>query len=438
MPNRERSRSAELWAEAQQTMPGGVNSPVRAFQAVQGDPVFMERGEGPHLVDADGNRYIDYVASWGPLILGHAHPSIEAAVSEALKRGTSFGTCSEYETRLAKMILEAYPSMDRVRLVNSGTEATMSAIRAARGFTGRDKIVKAAGCYHGHADYLLVKAGSGATTFGTPTSAGVPADFAKHTLIVPFNDAEAAERALSEHPGGVACVILEPAAGNMGLVPPAEGYLEALRKMTAADGALLIFDEVMTGFRVAYGGAQERYGVSPDMTCLGKIVGGGLPVGAYGGRADVMAAVAPTGPVYQAGTLSGNPLAAAAGVAALTELRQPGVYERLETLGAQLEAAICRAFSEAEGPFSVARVGSMLCAFFGEGPVTDYDGAIACDTEKFGRFHRAMLNRGVYLPPAQFEAFFVSTAHTEAEIAATERAFREAVEEAEAGGPHVD
>ena len=432
-----RSRSASLWTRAQRAMPGGVNSPVRAFRAVEGDPIFFERGKGAYLYDADGYRYIDYVASWGPLILGHAHPSVEAAVGSALRRGTSFGACCPDEVRLAELIQEAFPSMERLRLVNSGTEATMTAIRLARGFTGRDKAIKAAGCYHGHADHLLVKAGSGATTFGTPTSAGVPADFAKHTLIVPFNDADAVEQALKAHPDQVACVILEPVAGNMGLIPPADGYLEELRELTETHGALLIFDEVMTGFRIAFGGAQERYGVQPDLTCLGKIVGGGLPVGAYGGRADIMALAAPEGPVYQAGTLSGNPLAAAAGIAALSELGRPGTYEKLEERGAELEAAIRRALADAEGPFSVARVGSMLCVFFRGAPVRNYDDALQCDTKKFGRFHRAALERGVYLPPAQFEAFFLSTAHTSEDIDATEKALREAALEIETGGAHV-
>ncbi|MDA1193256.1 MAG: glutamate-1-semialdehyde 2,1-aminomutase, partial [Candidatus Poribacteria bacterium] len=317
MAARQMTESKRLWEEAQRLIPGGVNSPVRAFRAVGGTPIFFERGEGPRLHDVDGNSYLDYVGSWGPLILGHAHPSVTEAVEKALHRGTSFGASTAAEVELAALILDAYPSMDKVRLVNSGTEATMSAIRVARGFTGRDKIIKIAGCYHGHGDYLLVQAGSGATTFGVPTSPGVPKEFAQHTVIVPFNDADVVEAVIKANPDDVACIILEPVAGNMGLVAPHGDYLQRLREITAKHGVVLIFDEVMTGFRVAYGGAQERYGIDPDMTCLGKIVGGGLPVGAYGGKSAIISQVSPEGPVYQAGTLSGNPLATAAGIAML-------------------------------------------------------------------------------------------------------------------------
>lgn len=423
------SQSESLWKEAQALMPGGVNSPVRAFRGVGGTPLFLRRGKGAHVEDVDGNIYVDYVGSWGPLILGHAHPTVLDAIRNVLENGTSFGAPTEAEVEMARLLIEAVPSIEKVRLVNSGTEATMSAIRVARGFTGKPKIVKAAGCYHGHGDYLLVKAGSGATTFGVPDSAGVPDDFARLTLTVPFNDAEAVERLVREHADEIACLIVEPIAGNMGLVPPERGYLEALREITAKYKILLIFDEVMTGFRVAYGGAQERYGVTPDMTCLGKIVGGGLPVGAYGGRAEIMAKVAPEGPVYQAGTLSGNPLATAAGIATLKILREPGVYERLETLGAKLEVGLRKVLDDTGVEGHLSRVGSMLCLFFAEPPIRNYDDAQRSDTKRYAAFFHGLLRRGIYFPPSQFETFFVSLAHTDEDIEKTLCAAREALSE---------
>jgi glutamate-1-semialdehyde 2,1-aminomutase len=396
-----------------EVIPGGVNSPVRAFRGVGGNPPFLERGEGAHVFDVDGNEYIDYVGSWGPLLLGHCHPEIVAAVREALEKGTSFGAPTEREVELAEAIREAVPSIEMVRLVNSGTEATMSAIRVARGFTGRDLVVKFEGCYHGHVDSLLVKAGSGLATLGIADTQGVPKAFCDTTLALPYNSAEAVEEAFRRHGKRIAAVIVEPVAGNMGVVPPVPGFLESLRRATEHAGALLIFDEVMTGFRVAFGGAQARYGIRPDLTTLGKVIGGGLPVGAYGGRRDVMSRVAPAGPVYQAGTLSGNPLAVSAGLAMLRHLKaHPEVYERLEQLAAQLCAAAPRGVT-------VNRVGSMFTFFFTEGPVTDYESAKRSDTERFGRYFRAMLERGVYLAPSQFEAAFVSAAHTEEDIRRT-------------------
>jgi len=423
---KETVESLRLWDAALARIPGGVNSPVRAFKAVGGSPRFIRSGRGAWLSDVDGNDYIDYVGSWGPLILGHAHPEVLGAISDALARGTSFGACTEAEVELASLIADAVPSIDKVRLVNSGTEATMSAIRAARGFTGRSDIIKVVGCYHGHADYLLVEAGSGATTFGVPTSAGVPASFVRHTLLVPYNDAQAVEDAITGS-GDVACMILEPIPGNMGVVEPDDGYLRELREITQRHSVVLIFDEVMSGFRVAYGGAQERYGVVPDMTCLGKIVGGGMPVGAYGGRADILSRVAPDGPVYQAGTLSGNPLATAAGIATLRLLVEPGVYERLDALSARLAAALKRATEGVDFPTALARVGSMLCLFFADGPIRNYEDAGRADTARYGRYFQAMLDQGVYLPPAQFEAFFVSLAHGDDEIDATARAAEQAL-----------
>ncbi len=427
MEPRKTDASASLWTQAQQVIPGGVNSPVRAFGAVGGTPVFFERGEGCRLYDVDGNAYIDYVGSWGPLILGHCDPAVTTAVTDAAAKGTSFGASTAAEVRLAELIVGAVPSIERVRLVNSGTEATMSAIRVARGFTGRGKIVKVTGCYHGHADHLLVEAGSGATTFGVPTSSGVPAEFAGQTLLVPFNDADAVEAAFAAHGDDIACMILEPIAGNMGLVPPADGYLAALRDITARHGALLVFDEVMTGFRVGYGGAQELYGVTPDLTCLGKIVGGGLPVGAYGGRSDIMDCVAPQGPVYQAGTLSGNPLATAAGIAMLQELAKGGVYERLESAASTLADGMAAAAAESGSTVSIARVGSMLGMFFADGPITNYAEATTSDTERFGRYFHALLDRGVYVAPSQYEVLFVSLAHTPDDLSATLDAMTEAM-----------
>ena len=423
------SRSEELMARAQRTIPGGVSSPVRAFKAVGGSPVFVARAQGARVFDEDGRAYIDYVGSWGPMILGHAHPAILAAVSEAVARGTSFGAPCALEVELAERVVRHVPSVEKVRFVSSGTEATMSALRVARGFTGRSKILKFDGCYHGHADSLLVAAGSGVATLGIPGSPGVPQGTVADTLVVPFNDVAAVERAVAEHGPDLAAIIVEPVCGNMGAVPPGPGYLESLREITRKNGTVLIFDEVMTGFRLALGGAQELFGVTPDMTCLGKILGGGLPAAAYGGRADIMATVAPEGPVYQAGTLSGNPLAMAAGVAALDLLAEPGVYGKLDATSATLANGLSRAAGEAGATVTVNRVGSMVTVFFGPGPVTDYATAKASDTTRFGRFFHAMLERGVALPPAQFEAAFVSLAHGPAEIEATLDEAREAFRE---------
>jgi glutamate-1-semialdehyde 2,1-aminomutase len=408
------TKSEELFTAALEHLVGGVNSPVRAFRAVGGNPPFLARASGAHVWDADGNRYVDLVGSWGPLILGHAHAAVVGAISESAKRGTSFGAPCAAEVDLARRVKAMLPSIERVRFVNSGTEATMSAIRLARAATGRSKIVKMAGHYHGHGDSFLVAAGSGALTLGTPDSPGVPAELAAATLVVPFNNAGAVAAALKAHEA--ACVILEPVAGNMGVVPPAPGYLQELRRLTEEAGALLIFDEVMTGFRVAAGGAQERFGVRPDLTTMGKVIGGGLPVGAYGGRADLMRQVAPEGPVYQAGTLSGNPLAMAAGIATLALLADPGIYERLEDLGARLEAGLREAAESAGVAIQVQRVGSMFTLFFSDTPVTDLASATACDHERFARYHRAMLEAGVYLPPSGYEACFLSAAHTQSEI----------------------
>jgi glutamate-1-semialdehyde 2,1-aminomutase len=415
------TKSEELFHRAQETIPGGVNSPVRAFRNVGGNPVFIARGEGSHIFDVDGNEYIDYVGSWGPLLLGHRHPDIVAALEGALAIGTSFGAPTEQEVELAEAIRDAVPSIEMVRLVNSGTEATMSAIRVARGFTGRDLIVKFEGCYHGHVDSLLVKAGSGVATLGIADTQGVPKAFCDTTIALPFNDAEAVEQAFRAHGNRIAAVIVEPVAGNMGCVPPLPGYLEALRDITARFGALLVFDEVMTGFRVAFGGAQQRYGIRPDLTTLGKVIGGGLPVGAYGGRKDIMRKVAPVGPVYQAGTLSGNPLAVAAGLAMLRYLkRHPEVYVQLEARTAELCAA-------APAGVTVNRVGSMFTWFFTDQPVTDYESAKRSDTARFAQFFRGMLARGIYLAPSQFEAAFVSAAHSEEDIRETVAAAGEAV-----------
>lgn len=424
------TQSEDLFARAQKVIPGGVNSPVRAFRAVGGTPLFMSRAEGARIVDADGRSYIDYVGSWGPMILGHAHPEVVEAVRVATLRGTSYGAPCAAEVELAERVVTRMPAVARVRFVSSGTEATMSALRVARGFTGRRKIVKFDGCYHGHADGLLVAAGSGVATLGIPGSPGVPEGTVADTLVLPFNDVSALEALFAAHPKEVAAVIVEPVCGNMGCVAPREGYLQELRRITREAGTVLIFDEVMTGFRLARGGAQQLYGITPDMTCLGKIIGGGLPAAAYGGRADIMAVVAPEGPVYQAGTLSGNPLAMAAGSATLDQLEAPGTYERLEALSARLEAGLGRAAADAGATVTINRVGSMITVFFCAGPVFDYASAKASDTRLFGRFFHAMLKRGVYLPPAQFEAAFVSLAHTDADIDATTSAAAEAFREA--------
>jgi len=410
-------RSERLFAEAQEVIPGGVNSPVRACRAVGTTPLFIERGEGAYVFDADGNRYIDYVLSWGPLVAGHAHPKVVAALSGALRRGSSFGAPTALETELAHAVRAAVPSMELVRFVNSGTEATMSALRLARAYTGREVIVKLEGGYHGHSDGLLAKAGSGPLTLGAPDSPGVPAAVAATTVTVPFNDLAALETVLRSY--AVATFILEPVPANMGVVPPAPGYLAGVRELTQRYGALLILDEVMTGFRTAYGGAQALYDVRPDLTCLGKIIGGGLPVGAYGGHREIMAMISPSGAVYQAGTLSGNPLAMTAGLATLALLREPGAYERLESLSARLEQGLREAAQTAGVPATVTRVGSLLTLFFTPGPVTDYATARGADTVRFAAFYRAMRAGGVYLPPSQFEALFVSLAHTEGDIERT-------------------
>lgn len=420
-----RDASAQLFERARQLIPGGVNSPVRACRSVGSDPLFIDRAQGCWIYDADGNAYVDYIGSWGPMILGHRHPDVIAAISRVLDGGTSFGAPTALETTLAQLIVDAIPSVDMVRMVNSGTEATMSAIRLARGFTGRDKIVKFDGCYHGHADALLVEAGSGVATLQIPGSPGVPAEFVGHTLSLPYNDIQTVRDVMEKTGDQIACIIVEPVAGNMGLVPPVDGFLEALRETTSKHGSLLIFDEVMTGFRVAFGGAQALYGITPDLTCFGKIIGGGLPVGAYGGRQEIMAHVAPLGPVYQAGTLSGNPLAMAAGIATLNALQAPGVYEGLETVAQQLITGLRSAAGDAGIPVSCAQVGAMLGLFFSDAPVHDYAAAKTADLERFARYYKGMLARGIYLAPSQFEAFFLSTAHDDDAIQKTLGAARE-------------
>jgi glutamate-1-semialdehyde 2,1-aminomutase len=415
-------RSRQLFERAQDSVPGGVNSPVRAWRGVGGTPRFIVRGEGARILDADGNEYIDYIGSWGPLLLGHRHPEIVDAIGQALARGTSFGAPTEQEIDLAETIRLMVPSMEMVRLVNSGTEAAMSALRVARGFTNREVTIKFEGCYHGHVDSLLVKAGSGVATLGLPDSPGVPKGFSDTTIALPFNSVEAVEDAFRAHGDRIAAVIVEPVCGNMGCIPPNGGYLEALRRITERHGALLIFDEVMTGFRVAPGGAQQLYNIKPDLTTLGKVIGGGLPIAAYGGRRDIMTHIAPSGPVYQAGTLSGNPLAVAAGLSMLRHiLAHPEIYEQLNRSTGRLAAA-------APANISVNRSGSMMTWFFTDADVTDYQSAKSCDTKRFGKFFHAMLERGIYLPPSQFEALFVSVAHSEADIDRTVSAARESFE----------
>ncbi len=416
----EREQSRKLHSRACRVIPGGVDSPVRAFKSVGGEPPYIVRGKGSRIWDVDGNEYIDYVGSWGPLILGHAHPAVVEAVEKANRDGASFGACTPREAELAEEVIAAFPSIDKVRFVSSGTEATMSAIRLARAFTKRKYIIKFEGCYHGHADALLVKAGSGVATLGIPGSAGVLEEQARFTAALPFNNQRAVEEIFAKFKHEIACVIVEPVVGNMGCVPPVEGYLQFLRKITAEQGTVLIFDEVMTGFRVAFGGAQELYKIKPDLTTLGKIIGGGLPVGAYGGRAEIMDMIAPLGPVYQAGTLSGNPLAMAAGLATLHELKShPEIYKQLEQRSAKLVDGVLVSAKKKDVPLFAQRVGSMFTWFFQTGPVSDWDTAAKSDTQAFARFHRGMLERGIYLPPSQFEAMFVSAAHSEKDIEET-------------------
>ncbi len=422
------TKSLAAFERARKVIPGGVNSPARAFGAVGGEPPFIARASGPYLFDIDGHKYIDYIGSWGPMVLGHLPPVVTRAIGHALESGTSFGAPTELEAEIAETVVAAVPSIEMVRFVSSGTEAAMSAVRVARGVTGRHKIVKMTGHYHGHADALLVQAGSAATTLGTPNSPGVTPGAVADTVLVPFNNADAVAQVLKAFPGQVAAVLLEPVAGNMGLVPPQPGYLERLREMTEKSGTMLLFDEVMTGFRLAFGGAQELFGIKPDMTALGKIIGGGLPAAAYGASSKVMSEVSPVGPIFQAGTLSGNPLAMAAGLATLNALRDEPPYERLERLSARLEEGLRRAATDAKVPHVLQRVGSMWTLFFQESPVTNYEEAKRSDTRRFGLFFWEMMARGVYLPCSQFEAAFVSSAHTEADIdqtiAAAEEAFR--------------
>lgn len=409
-------RSSSLFQQAKAAIPGGVNSPVRAFKSVGADPLFIKRASGCHIFDEDDNTFIDYVGSWGPMIVGHCHPDVIKAVQDTMASGASFGAPTERETILANMVIDAVPSIEMVRMVSSGTEATMSAIRLARGYTGRDKILKFSGCYHGHSDALLVKAGSGAATFGVPDSPGVPADFAKHTLTAEYNSLESVNTLIANNKDAIACIIVEPVAGNMGTVPPREGFLEGLREICTNEGIVLIFDEVMSGFRVAYGGVQELYGVTPDMTTLGKIIGGGLPVGAFGGKRDIMEKLSPSGGIYQAGTLSGNPLAMSAGIATLNILKQPGFYQTLEEKSRAVAEGIAKAAKDAGYPIYSTRVGSMFCAFFSKKEVHDWPTASQCDTKAFAKYFLAMLDEGIYLAPSQFETAFVSAAHSEVDI----------------------
>ena len=422
------SRSELFFQEAQKAIPGGVNSPVRAFKSVGTDPLFIKKASGSRIYDVDGNEFIDYVGSWGPMILGHCHPQVVAAVKSAVDNGCSFGAPTELEITLAEMVIEAVPSIEMVRMVSSGTEATMSAIRLARGYTGRDKILKFSGCYHGHSDSLLVKAGSGAATFGVPDSPGVPQDFAKHTLTATYNDLESVNKLIADNKNQISCIIVEPVAGNMGTVPPREGFLEGLRSLCTEEGIVLIFDEVMSGFRVAYGGAQELYNVTPDMTTLGKIIGGGLPVGAFGGKKEIMSLLSPSGGVYQAGTLSGNPLAMTAGIETLKLLQAEGFYQDLDRKSDYVASGIAKAAKDAGFPIYSTRVGSMFCAFFSKEPVYDWTSAATCDTKAFAKYFRLMLNEGIYLAPSQFETAFVSIAHStddlDKTIAAAAKAFK--------------
>lgn len=420
------TKSSTAFEEAKQYIPGGVNSPVRAFKSVGLTPVYIERGEGSRVYDIDGNVFIDYVGSWGPLIMGHAHPEVVRALQETATKGTSFGAPTLLETEMAKLVVERVPSVDIVRMVNSGTEATLSAIRLARGVTKRDKILKFEGSYHGHSDSLLIKAGSGVATLGLPDSPGVPESVASNTITVPYNDLDSVKLAFDKFGEQIACIIVEPIAGNMGVVPPQAGFLEGLREVTERHGSLLIFDEVMTGFRVHIGSAQSRFGVTPDLTCFGKVIGGGLPVGAYGGKREIMEQIAPSGPIYQAGTLSGNPLAMAAGFTTL-KLLTPAVYERLEEAGARLQAGFEQNAKEVGIPVTINRVGSMVCPFFTEGPVVDYDTAKASDLNLFRRYFAAMIDRGISVAPSQFEGMFVSGVHSNDDIDATIEAHRSAL-----------
>ena len=423
------TKSQSLYERAASIIPGGVNSPVRACKSVGADPLFIERGEGCMIYDADGNGYIDYIGSWGPLILGHRHPAVVEAIIAVLERGTSFGAPTDLEIQLAQMVIDAVDSVDVVRMVNSGTEATMSAIRLARDATGRDIVIKFDGCYHGHADTLLVAAGSGVATLGIPGSPGVPEAVAQHTISLPFNDKDAITRIMDEKGDQVACVIVEPVAGNMGMVPPADGFLETLRALTQKHGAVLIFDEVMTGFRVAYGGAQSIYGITPDLTCFGKVIGGGLPVGAYGGNKDIMSQIAPQGSVYQAGTLSGNPIAMTAGIATLEQLKKEGVYESLGQKSSRLVAGLAHAAQNAGVAARVGHVGSMLGMFFTDRDVACFEDAKTCDLELFARFYQGMRRQGVYIAPSQFEALFLSTAHSDEHIDATANAAEQVLQD---------
>jgi glutamate-1-semialdehyde 2,1-aminomutase len=419
-------KSGNAFEAARRVFPGGVNSPVRAFRAVGGKPIFVKHGQGAWIEDVDGNRYVDYVCSWGPLILGHAHPAVIKALRERIGKGTSFGIPTELETELANRVVRAVPSIERLRFVNSGTEATMSAVRVARGYTGRSKLIKFEGCYHGHVDALLVKAGSGAATFGSPDSPGIPAAVTADTLVLPYNDLGAVERALEAHGSEVAAVLLEPVAGNMGLVPPAEGFLKGLRELTARAGSLLIFDEVITGFRLGLGGAQERFRILPDLTCLGKILGGGLPVGAFGGREEIMRMLSPEGPVYQAGTLAGNPLAMQTGLTTLEQIARPGFYDTLNEKAQRFVRALEGVALESGENVRVQSIGSMFTVFFRSEPVVDFATASGCDLERFARFHGKMLSEGVYWPPSQFETCFVSEMHGEEAFARTLEAARKA------------
>lgn len=418
------SKSEQLFAEALRYIPGGVNSPVRAFRAVGGQPFFVHKARGAHVFDVDGNDYIDYVGTWGPAILGHAYPAVIQAVKDAAEQGTSFGIPNPFEVKMARLICQAVPSVQKVRMCNSGTEACMSAVRLARGFTGRDKIIKFEGCYHGHSDSLLVKAGSGALTLGVPDSAGVPAAFTQHTIVLPYNETEAVRAAFAANAGQIAGIIVEPVPGNAGLYLPKPGYLEFLRSIASKHDALLIFDEVMTGFRLALGGAQERFGIRPDLSCFGKIIGGGLPVGAFGGRAPIMDCLVPLGPVYQAGTLSGNPLAMAAGIATLEELSKGNAYVKLEESGAALESGMKEAARAASVPVQFNRIGSMFCGYFTDQPVHNLADAMTSDRDRFAKYFHGMLGQGIYIAPSQFEAGFISTAHSAEDIEKTLKAAR--------------